>query len=71
MPNQPVTVEEFDPVALFDFLCEKLAIPKPGPLLDMLAPKTILKSLGIKTLDELTEEALARVKAELMRRKII
>lgn len=66
-----VTVEEMDPIALFDYIFGKLALPKPGPLLDMFAPKTILKSLGIKTLDEITEEALEKIKAELQRKGII
>lgn len=70
-PNQQVTVEEIDPLALFDFLAEKLALPKPGPLFDMLAPKTILKNLGIKTLDEIGEDALARIRSELRVRKLI
>jgi hypothetical protein len=70
-PNPGVTVEELDPLSVFDFIAEKLALPKPGPLFDLFAPKTILKSLGIKTLDEIGEEALARIKSELRVRKLI
>ena len=66
-----VTVEEMDPIAIFDYIFERLALPKPGPLLRFVSPKAILKSLGIKTLDEITDEALERIRVELSRRKII
>ncbi len=66
-----VTVEELDPLAFVDYVFGKLGLPKPGPLLRMFAPKTILEALGIKTLDEITEEALDRIHAELKKRRII
>ncbi len=69
--RQQVTVEEMDPLALVDSLFEKLALPKPGPAFDMLAPKTILKTLGIKTLDEIGDELLAKIRSELRVRKLI
>jgi hypothetical protein len=72
MPQRTqVQVEEMDPMALVDYVFERLALPKPGPALRFIAPKSILKSLGIKTLDEITEEALEKIRAELKTRRII
>ncbi len=69
--RQEVKVEEMDPLALVDSLFEKLALPKPGPAFDMLAPKTILKNLGIKTLDEIGDDLLAKIKSEFRVRRFI
>lgn len=66
-----VEVEELDPIAVADYIFERLALPKPGPLLRFFSPKDVLKALGIKTLDEITEEALEKIRAELRRRKVI
>lgn len=72
MADKPqVTVEEMDPIAILDYVFQRLALPKPGPLLRFLSPKDILKALGIKTLDEITDEALEKIRAELRRRKVI
>lgn len=69
--RQGVTVEEMDPLALVDYIFERLALPKPGPLVNSIAPKAILKGLGIRTLDEITDDALVRIRSELRAKRII
>ena len=36
-------VEEMAPIAIVDYVLEKLALPKLGPVLRSLAPKTVIK----------------------------
>jgi hypothetical protein len=67
--KQSARVEELDPFAVADYVLERLALPKPGPLFKFLSPKSILKTLGVKTLDEVGEEVLEKIRSEVKGRK--
>lgn len=52
-------VEQMSPFAVTDYVADQLGLPESDALLKEISPKTVARRMGIPTLDDLSDEALA------------